>query len=72
VIERGGRFVAIESKYTSTPSERDAKALDAFRSVYGKQNVVRSLIVCRTSTRYPMNTEVIVDNGVEVREILFD
>ena len=70
VIERGGRFIAIESKYTSTPSERDAKALDAFRTVYGKENVLRSLIVCRTSKRYPMNADVIVDNAIEVGEVL--
>jgi hypothetical protein len=71
VIERGGRFIAIESKYTSTPSESDAKALDAFRTVYGKENFVRSLIVCRTSTRYPTNADIMVDNAIGVGEILF-
>jgi hypothetical protein len=51
--------------------ERDAKALGAFRTVYGKENVLRSLIVFRTSKRYPMNADVVVDNAIEVGNILF-
>jgi predicted AAA+ superfamily ATPase len=51
--------------------ERDAKALGAFRTVYGKENVLRSLIVFRTSKRYPMNADVVVDNAIEVGDILF-
>jgi len=51
--------------------ERDAKALGAFRTVYGKENVLASLIVFRTSKRYPMNADVVVDNAIEVGDILF-
>jgi hypothetical protein len=71
VIERNGGFVAIECKYTSVPSESDAKTIEAFRSAYGQETVRRSLIVCNTPARHPVSARVTADNAVNLDDILF-
>jgi predicted AAA+ superfamily ATPase len=48
LVERGGRFIAIECKLTETPDRRDARAFGALAAFYGPPAIERALIACRT------------------------
>lgn len=49
LIERGGRFTAIECKLAETPGEDATRGFGALERYYGKGSVARALVVCRTS-----------------------
>lgn len=48
LVERGGRFVAIECKLTERPDESDTRGFAALARFYGPRAVDRAFIACRT------------------------
>lgn len=48
LVEEGGRFVAVEAKYTENPDQRDLKGVSSVIQSYGPDAVLSALVVCRT------------------------
>jgi predicted AAA+ superfamily ATPase len=49
LVERGGRFTAVECKLAETPKEEALRAFHALERYYGKGCVERAIVVCRTT-----------------------
>lgn len=67
VIERGGRFIAIECKLTETPGRDATKGLTAFSAYYGPRAIENAYVASRTLHRYALDG---VDGSVEARGVL--
>jgi len=48
LVEKGGRFVAVEAKYIENPGMRDLKGVSRLIQAYGSDAVLSALLVCRT------------------------
>jgi predicted AAA+ superfamily ATPase len=49
LIERGGRFTAIEAKFTERPIGSDLKGFEAIEDFYGPDSLVKGIIACRAA-----------------------
>jgi uncharacterized protein len=49
IIERGGRFTAVECKLTEAPGRADARGFAALAAFYGPETLDAAFIACRTS-----------------------
>jgi len=58
LIERGGRFTAIEAKFTEKPERGDLKGLEALETFYGPDSLVNGIIACRTARAYKMTAGI--------------
>jgi predicted AAA+ superfamily ATPase len=58
LIERGGRFTAIEAKFTERPERSDLKGLEALENFYGPNSLVNGIIACRAARAYKMAAEI--------------
>jgi hypothetical protein len=58
LIERGGRFTAIEAKFTERPERSDLKGLEALETFYGPNSLVNGIIACRAARTYKMTARV--------------
>jgi hypothetical protein len=52
LIEKGGRFVALEAKLTEAPGSSEGKGFSALRRYYGDSSVEQAFIACRTPRPY--------------------
>jgi hypothetical protein len=66
LIERGGRFTAIEAKFTERPERSDLKGLEALETFYGPNSLVNGIIACRAARTYKMTARV---SAVPVKKI---
>ena len=55
LVERGGRFVAIESKFTENPDQASLKGIQALKKFYGGDFFEKGLIACRTPHPFPLS-----------------
>ncbi|MFZ0614159.1 MAG: ATP-binding protein [Desulfobacterales bacterium] len=58
LIERGGRFTAIEAKFTERPEPNDLKGIAALESFYGPESLIEGIIACRTARVYKMTAGI--------------
>jgi uncharacterized protein len=56
LVERGGRFIAIECKLGEAPDEDATRAFNAFSEDYGKGALGQALVVCRTLRKYGLKS----------------
>jgi len=70
VIERDGRFTAIECKYSEVIDESGLKGLNAFAEACGRENLRVGYIASRTSHAYPLAGEIIAVPGSEIADYL--
>jgi predicted AAA+ superfamily ATPase len=63
---RGGRFTAIEAKFTERPERSDLKGLEALETFYGPNSLVNGIIACRAARTYKMTARV---SAVPVKKI---
>lgn len=54
IIEKDGRFTAIECKYTEIAPKADLKGLKAFAEAYGQENVRADYVASRAKESYPL------------------
>ncbi|MEW6750601.1 MAG: ATP-binding protein [Candidatus Latescibacterota bacterium] len=54
LVEEGGRFVAIEAKFTEQPEPAAAKGMAALTRLYGPASVTQAVVACRTPQAYPL------------------
>ncbi len=58
LVERGGRFVAIESKFAEKPDQVSLKGILALKKFYGKDFFDKGLVACRTLHTFPLGEGV--------------
>ena len=58
LIERGGRFIAIEAKFTETPDSSSLKGIRDLRKFYGSENMISGLVASRTGNPYPLEAKI--------------
>lgn len=63
LIERGGRFVAVECKLSEHPGPADLKGLRALSRFYGPRAILRSYVACRARAPYPIGPEATAVEG---------
>jgi len=58
LVERGGKFIAIESKFSENPDQASLKGILALKKFYGEDFFEKGLIACRTSHPFPLSGKV--------------
>jgi predicted AAA+ superfamily ATPase len=58
LIERGGRFIAIEAKFTETPDSSSLKGIRDLEKFYGSESIISGLVASRTGNPYPLEVNV--------------
>ena len=70
LIERGGRFIAIEAKFSETPGTRDIKGLKALEKMYGHGSVTAGYVVSRVPFHHPIAEQYIAVPGSIISQYL--
>lgn len=65
IIEKGGRFIALEAKLTDAPTLDVAKGFDYFRDYYGKDAVLKAYVICQIKKDHALGKEIKAVNGVQ-------
>ena len=58
MVEKGGRFVAVEAKFAERPGKGDLKGFEALKRHYGEDSLISGFVACRASRRYKMDDRV--------------
>jgi predicted AAA+ superfamily ATPase len=70
LIERDGRFTAIECKYAEVIDEPGLKGLRAFAETYGRESLQALYVASRTSRTYPLSGGITAVPGSEIADYL--
>jgi hypothetical protein len=70
MIERDGRFTAIECKYAEVIDEPWLKGLQAFADTYGRESLQTLYVASRTSRTYPLSGGITAVPGSEIADYL--
>ncbi len=70
LIERDGRFMAIECKYAEVVGESETKGLKAFADDYGRESLRASYIASHATRSYPVSGEITAIPGSEIADYL--
>jgi len=66
LVERGGRFVAIENKFSENPDHATLKGIQALKKFYGGEFFEKGLIACRSPHPFPLSEEVSAVPGSQI------
>lgn len=66
LVERAGRFIAIECKFSETPDQASPRGILALKKFYGKDFFERGLLACRTPNPFPLSEEVSAVPGSQI------
>ena len=66
LIEQGGRFIAIEAKFTEHPKESSLKGIHALENFYGEGSQISAYIASKTANPYPLSDKVIAIPGSNI------
>lgn len=66
LIEQGGRFVAIEAKFSENPDATALKGIRALQNLYGEGSLMDGLIASRTHNSYPLSERVRAIPGSDI------
>ena len=67
LIEKGGRFIAVESKLTENPSVNDIKGFKALQNYYGENCIIKSILACKVGTSFKLDKETLVSNFLDCK-----
>jgi len=70
LVEHGGRFVAIEAKFSETPDHTALKGFDALRKFYGEDCITAAYVASRTQRSFPLSDLVQVVPGSRIDSYL--
>jgi uncharacterized protein len=70
LIERGGRFVAIECKYVERVDESVSKGFNAMLRAHGDKILMASYVAARTPRQYGLSSKVTVVPGSSIDKFL--
>ncbi|HOK01725.1 MAG TPA: ATP-binding protein [Spirochaetota bacterium] len=69
LIEKGGKFIAIESKLTGSPDAGDYKNFYYLQNFYGKESFLKGIVACKVRESYPLEKNITAQNFIDVGEI---
>jgi len=58
LIEQGGRFIAIEIKFSENPDAKSRKGINALTTMYGEKSLISGLVASRTKHVYSLSEVV--------------
>jgi predicted AAA+ superfamily ATPase len=58
LIEQGGQFIAIETKYSENPDKSCLKGINALKKFYGDENIISGYIASRTARQYTISGNI--------------
>jgi predicted AAA+ superfamily ATPase len=70
LIEQGGRFIAVEAKFSENPDVKALKGIDALKKLYGEDGVTAGFIASRTENSYPVSEKVHAIPGSDIDQYL--
>lgn len=70
LIEKGGRFIAIESKLAGSPSMGDIKSFEYLKSYYGEKSFIKGILSCKTGKSYPLGKDITVNNMIDLESLI--
>jgi predicted AAA+ superfamily ATPase len=70
LIERAGRFTAVEAKFTETPDHTTLKGINALKKFYGEKSVATGYIASRTANSFPLSENVQAIPGSFIDEFI--
>ena len=70
LIERGGRFVAIECKYAEHVDEHALKGFNAMLHAHGEKSLIAGYVAARTPRRYGLSPKVSAVPGSSIEKFL--
>ena len=71
LIEQGGRFIAVEAKFSENPDFKALKGMNALKKFYGKDSVIAGFIASRTENSYPLSDKVHAVPGSDIDQYLY-
>jgi predicted AAA+ superfamily ATPase len=68
LIEKAGRFCAVEIKTAENPDAKSLKGMNALKKIYGDESIIHSYIACRTRTSYPLseNAQAVAGSQIDL------
>ncbi len=70
LIEKAGRFIAMEAKFSENPDRSQVKGIHALQNFYGDESLISGYIVCRTPHPYPLSDQVQAVPGGDAEKYL--
>ncbi len=70
LVEHGGKFVAIEAKFTEVPDAAIMKGMDALQNFYGDHCLMKGYIACRTQRSFPLADRIHAASGSFIDQFL--
>ena len=70
LIEQGGRFIAVEAKFSENPDVKALKGINALKKFYGEDSIIAGFIASRTENSYPLSEKVHAIPGSDIDQYL--
>ena len=70
LIEQGGRFIAVEAKFSENPDVKALKGINALKKFYGEDSIIAGFIASRTENSYPLSEKVHAIPGSDIDQCL--
>ncbi|HDG97422.1 MAG TPA: hypothetical protein ENG73_04540 [Desulfobacterales bacterium] len=70
LVERGGRLIAIETKFAESPDHSALKGIRALKRFYGEALFEKGYIACRTQLPFPLEEDVEAVPGSHIDQYL--
>jgi predicted AAA+ superfamily ATPase len=64
VVEKGNRYLVMESKFKEVPDKSDLKGINHFKKYFGPDAVLKSILLCKTNRPFTLDEGILVDNAV--------
>ncbi len=66
IIDKGGRFIAIEAKLTGAPGSDALKGFKALQRYYGEDALIKGFVICRIKKDFFMSDKIKAVNGIVI------
>lgn len=66
VIEKGGRFIAVEAKLTGSPSADSLKGFKALQGYYGDDTLIKGMVICKVKDDFFISKKIKASNGITI------
>ncbi len=70
LIEQGGKFIGIESKYSENPSNKAVKGFNALMKYYGKDCLMKGFVASRTKNSYKLSENIKAVSGGRIEKYI--
>jgi hypothetical protein len=70
LLERDGRFIAIEAKSAESIDQKDLKGIRAFKRDYGEESILEGYVAGRIFSPYPLGDRLSAIPACAIHDIL--